>query len=66
VIWLVLLLLLVLIFGLGSILNAAFWVLVLLAVIGVVLFFFGSRRLRGRSYLVSCAAGSAPSAATAT
>jgi hypothetical protein len=46
VIWLVLLLLLILIFGLGSILKAAFWLLVLLALIAVVLFFLGSRRLR--------------------
>ena len=45
-IWLVLLLLLILIFGLGSILEAAFWVLVILAAIAVALFFFGSRRLR--------------------
>jgi hypothetical protein len=46
VIWLVLLLLLILIFGLGSIVKAAFWLLVLLALIAVVLFFVGSRRLR--------------------
>jgi hypothetical protein len=46
VIWLVLLLLLILIFGLGSIVKAAFWLLVLLALIAVVLFFLGSRRLR--------------------
>jgi hypothetical protein len=46
VIWLVLLLLLILIFGLGSIVKAAFWLLVLLALIAVALFFLGSRRLR--------------------
>jgi hypothetical protein len=46
VIWLVLLLLLILIFGLGSILKAAFWLLVVLAAIAVALFFLGSRRLR--------------------
>jgi hypothetical protein len=46
VIWLVLLLLLIPIFGLGSIVKAAFWLLVLLALIAVVLFFLGSRRLR--------------------
>jgi hypothetical protein len=46
VVWLVLLLLLILIFGLGSIVKAAFWLLVLLALIAVVLFFLGSRRLR--------------------
>jgi hypothetical protein len=46
VIWLVLLLLLILIFGLGSILKAAFWLLVILAAIAVALFFLGSRRLR--------------------
>jgi uncharacterized membrane protein YuzA (DUF378 family) len=46
VIWLVLLLLLILIFGLGSILKAAFWILVILAAITVALFFFGSRRMR--------------------
>ena len=45
-IWLVLLLLLILIFGLGSILKAAFWLLVILAAIAVALFFLGSRRLR--------------------
>ena len=44
-IWLILLILLVLIFGLGSILKAAFWLLVILAVIGVAAVFFGSRRL---------------------
>ena len=45
-IWLILLLLLILIFGLGSILKGAFWLLVILAAIAVALFFFGSRRLR--------------------
>ena len=46
VIWIILLLLLILIFGLGSILKAAFWLLVILAAIAVALFFLGSRRLR--------------------
>jgi hypothetical protein len=49
VIWLILLILLILIFGLGSILKAAFWLLVILAVIGVAAVFFGTRRL-GRRY----------------
>ena len=44
-IWLVLVLLLILIFGLGTILEAAFWLLVILAAIAVALFFFGSRRM---------------------
>jgi hypothetical protein len=48
VIWLILLILLVLIFGLGSILKAAFWLLVILAVIGVAAVFFGTRRLGRR------------------
>ena len=47
-IWLILLILLVLIFGLGSILKAAFWLLVILALIGVAAVFFGMRRLRRR------------------
>ena len=47
-IWLILLILLVLIFGLGSILKAAFWLLVILALIGVAAVFFGSRRLGRR------------------
>lgn len=47
-IWLILLILLVLIFGLGSILKAAFWLLVFLALIGVAAVFFGSRRLGRR------------------
>jgi hypothetical protein len=46
VIWIILLLLLILILGLGSILKAAFWLLVILAAIAVGLFFLGSRRLR--------------------
>jgi len=45
-VWLILLILLVVIFGLGSILKAAFWLLVILAAIAVALFFLGSRRLR--------------------
>jgi hypothetical protein len=48
VIWLILLVLLVLIFGLGSILKAAFWLLVILAAIAVAAIFFGSRRLGRR------------------
>jgi hypothetical protein len=49
VVWLILLILLILIFGLGSILKAAFWLLVILAAIAVALFYFGSRRV-GRRY----------------
>ena len=45
-IWIILLLLLILIFGLGSILKAAFWLLVILAAITLGVFFLGSRRLR--------------------
>jgi hypothetical protein len=48
VIWLILLILLVLVFGLGSILKAAFWLLVILALIGVAAVYFGSRRLGRR------------------
>jgi hypothetical protein len=48
VIWLILLILVVLIFGLGTILEAAFWLLVILAVIGIAAVFFGTRRLRRR------------------
>jgi hypothetical protein len=48
VIWIILLLLLILIFGLGSILEAAFWLLVILALIAVVGFFFGTRSYRSR------------------
>jgi hypothetical protein len=48
VIWLILLILLVLIFGLGSILKAAFWLLVILAAIAVAAIFFGRRRLGRR------------------
>lgn len=47
-IWLILLILLVLIFGLGTILEAAFWLLVILAVIGIAAVFFGTRRLGRR------------------
>ena len=46
-VWLILLVLLILIFGLGSILKAAFWLLVILAAIAVALFYFGSRRVQG-------------------
>jgi hypothetical protein len=49
VIWLILLVLLILIFGLGTLLKATFWLLVILAVIGVAAIFFGSRRM-GRSF----------------
>jgi hypothetical protein len=48
VVWLILLILLILIFGLGSILKAAFWLLVIMAAIAVALFFFGSRRIGSR------------------
>jgi hypothetical protein len=48
VIWLILLVLLILIFGLGSLLKAAFWLLVILAVIGVAAIYFGSRRMGRR------------------
>ncbi len=47
-IWLILLILLALIFGLGTVLKATFWVLVILAVIAVVAVFFGSRRMGSR------------------
>jgi hypothetical protein len=47
VIWIILLLLLILIFGLGSILEAAFWILVILAVIAVIGVLLG-RRSYGR------------------
>ena len=47
-IWLILLILLVLIFGLGTILEAAFWLLVILAVIGIAADFFGTRRVGRR------------------
>ena len=47
-VWLVLLILLILIFGLGSILKAAFWLLIILAAIAVALFYFGSRRMGRR------------------
>jgi len=48
VIWLVLLVLVILIFGLGSILKAAFWLLIILAAIAVAMFYFGSRRMGRR------------------
>lgn len=47
-IWLILLLLVILIFGLGTILEAAFGLLVILAVIGIAAVYFGARRLRRR------------------
>jgi hypothetical protein len=48
VVWLILLILLILIFGLGSILKAAFWLLVIMAAIAAALFYFGSRRIGSR------------------
>jgi hypothetical protein len=48
VVWLVLLILLILIFGLGSILKAAFWLLIILAAIAVALFYVGQRRMGRR------------------
>jgi hypothetical protein len=45
VIWLILLVLLILIFGLGSILKAAFWLLIILAAIAAALIYFGTRRV---------------------
>jgi hypothetical protein len=48
VIWLILLILLALILGLGTILKVTFWVLVILAVIAVLGVLFGSRSYRSR------------------
>ena len=47
-IWLILLILLALILGLGTILKVTFWVLVILAVIAVLGVLFGSRSYRSR------------------
>jgi hypothetical protein len=47
-IWIVLIILLVLILGLGTVLEAALWLLVLLAVIAVVGVLLGGRALGGR------------------
>jgi hypothetical protein len=49
VIWLILLILLALILGLGTILKITFWVLLILAVIAVVGVLFGSRSYRSRA-----------------
>jgi hypothetical protein len=49
VIWLILLILLALILGLGTILKVTFWLLLILAVIAVVGVLFGSRSYRGRA-----------------
>jgi hypothetical protein len=49
VIWLILLILLALILGLGTILKVTFWVLVILAVIAVLGVLFGSRSYRSRA-----------------
>jgi hypothetical protein len=48
VIWVILLILLVLIFGLGSILEAALWLLLILAAIVVIGAFLGGRAFRRR------------------
>jgi hypothetical protein len=48
VIWLILLILLALILGLGTILKVTFWLLLILAVIAVVGVLFGSRSYRSR------------------
>jgi hypothetical protein len=48
VIWVILLILLLLIFGLGSLLKAAFWLLLIFALIGAVAVYLGSRRLGRR------------------
>lgn len=47
-IWIILLILLALILGLGTILKITFWVLVILAILAVLGFFFGSRSYRSR------------------
>lgn len=46
-IWIVLLVALVLIFGLGSVLEAAFWILVLLAIAVIVLTLLAASALKG-------------------
>jgi hypothetical protein len=47
-IWIILLVLLALILGLGTVLKITFWVLVILAIIAILGFFFGTRSYRGR------------------
>jgi hypothetical protein len=47
-IWIILLILLALILGLGTILKIAFWILVILAILAVLGFFFGTRSYRSR------------------
>ena len=47
-IWLILLILLALILGLGTVLKVTFWVLVILAIIAVIGFLFGTRSYRSR------------------
>ena len=47
-IWIILIVLLALIFGLGTILEAALWVLLILAVIAIVGALLGARALGGR------------------
>jgi len=47
-VWIILIILLALIFGLGTVLEAALWILVILAVIAVVGAILGSRALGGR------------------
>jgi hypothetical protein len=46
--WIILIVLLILIFGLGTILEAALWILIILAVIAVIGALLGSRMLGGR------------------
>jgi hypothetical protein len=48
VIWLILLLLLILIVGLGTVLKVTFWLLVILAMLAVLGFLFGTRSYRSR------------------
>ena len=47
-IWIILIILLALIFGLGTVLEAALWVLVILAVIAIAGVVLGGRALGGR------------------
>jgi hypothetical protein len=46
--WIILLVLLIVIFGLGTLLEAAFWLLVILAVIAIAGVVLGGRALGGR------------------
>jgi hypothetical protein len=48
VIWIILLILLALILGLGTLLKITFWVLVILAIIAILGFLFGTRSYRSR------------------